>query len=408
MSDSKFSWTQERFTYLITLLKGMFQEQESGKGLSSNDFTGTLKDKLDGIASGAQANVVEIVKVNGTALTPDANKAVNIPVMTGANASTGGSNGVVPAPTSSERGKYLKGDGSWDTPENTTYSAASQSADGLMSSTDKAKLDGIDNGADANTIETVKVNGNALTPDANKAVNIPVMTGANASTAGSTGVVPAPAKGNQGKFLKGDGSWDTPENTTYNEASQSAAGLMSAADKTKLDGVATGATANVGTVTGVKMNNGTAKTPDSNGIVNLGTVITAHQDISGKANLASPEFTGTPKVPTATAGTNTTQAASTAFVAAAITAALNNITGVTFSFVASFSDLPATGAAGTFYFVPASDGSGTNNFIEYVWNASASKYEEVGRPEVDLSGYMQTADWPIITEAEIDAILASA
>jgi hypothetical protein len=35
-----------------------------------------------------------------------------------------------------------------------------------------------------------------------------------------------------------------------------------------------------------------------------------------KANLASPTFTGSPKVPTAAAGTNTTQAASTAFVAA--------------------------------------------------------------------------------------------
>lgn len=40
----------------------------------------------------------------------------------------------------------------------------------------------------------------------------------------------------------------------------------------------------VGTVTGVKMNNGTAKTPDANGVVDLGTVITAHQDISGKQN----------------------------------------------------------------------------------------------------------------------------
>jgi hypothetical protein len=37
-----------------------------------------------------------------------------------------------------------------------------------------------------------------------------------------------------------------------------------------------------------------------------------------KADLASPAFTGTPTVPTATAGTNTTQAASTAFVASAI------------------------------------------------------------------------------------------
>jgi len=40
--------------------------------------------------------------------------------------------------------------------------------------------------------------------------------------------------------------------------------------------------------------------------------------IATKANSASPEFTGTPTVPTASAGTNTTQAASTAFVQAAI------------------------------------------------------------------------------------------
>jgi len=37
-----------------------------------------------------------------------------------------------------------------------------------------------------------------------------------------------------------------------------------------------------------------------------------------KANLASPTFTGTPKAPTATAGTNTTQIATTAFVQTAI------------------------------------------------------------------------------------------
>ena len=39
-----------------------------------------------------------------------------------------------------------------------------------------------------------------------------------------------------------------------------------------------------------------------------------------KANLAGPTFTGVPSAPTATAGTNTTQVATTAFVAAAITA----------------------------------------------------------------------------------------
>lgn len=43
-------------------------------------------------------------------------------------------------------------------------------------------------------------------------------------------------------------------------------------------------------------------------------------DLSAKANLASPTFTGTPKAPTAPKGTNTTQIATTAFVMAAVNA----------------------------------------------------------------------------------------
>lgn len=46
-----------------------------------------------------------------------------------------------------------------------------------------------------------------------------------------------------------------------------------------------------------------------------------------KANLASPTFTGVPAVPTATAGTNTTQAASTAFVATAVANLVNAAPG---------------------------------------------------------------------------------
>ena len=46
-----------------------------------------------------------------------------------------------------------------------------------------------------------------------------------------------------------------------------------------------GFTSNTGTVTGVKMN-GTTKSPTS-GVVDLGTVITSHQDISGKADKSS-------------------------------------------------------------------------------------------------------------------------
>ena len=71
---------------------------------------------------------------------------------------------------------------------NTTYGIATSSADGLMSKSDKAKLDGISSGADAVTIKTVKVNGTALTPDSNKAVNVTVPTLANNATTTASGM----------------------------------------------------------------------------------------------------------------------------------------------------------------------------------------------------------------------------
>ena len=58
---------------------------------------------------------------------------------------------------------------------------------------------------------------------------------ATASAAGGTGLVPAPAAGAQAKYLRADGTWQTPPNTTYGLATASANGLMSAADKAKMD-----------------------------------------------------------------------------------------------------------------------------------------------------------------------------
>ena len=53
----------------------------SGKGLSTNDYTSAEKQKLSGIASGAQVNVIESVKVNGAKVEPSS-KAVDISVPT--------------------------------------------------------------------------------------------------------------------------------------------------------------------------------------------------------------------------------------------------------------------------------------------------------------------------------------
>ena len=58
--------------------------------------------------------------------------------------------------------------------------------------------------------------------------------------------------------------------------------------------------------------------------------------LDAKAPLASPALTGTPTVPTATAGTNSTQAASTAFVQSAI-ASVNAVSSVTHSVSSSAS-----------------------------------------------------------------------
>jgi len=55
-----------------------------GKGSSTNDYTTTEKNKLSGIASGAQVNVIETVKENGTAQTVSSKEInINVPTKTG-------------------------------------------------------------------------------------------------------------------------------------------------------------------------------------------------------------------------------------------------------------------------------------------------------------------------------------
>lgn len=69
-------------TLLISKIKSALGDKVdavSGKGLSTNDYTSAEKQKLSGIASGAQVNVIESVKVNGTKLTPSS-KAVDVTV----------------------------------------------------------------------------------------------------------------------------------------------------------------------------------------------------------------------------------------------------------------------------------------------------------------------------------------
>lgn len=93
--------------------------------------------------------------------------------MGAASASASGKAGLVPAPAAGAQAKYLRGDGTWVVPTNTTYGLASTTANGLL-----------------------------------RQLN-----------------------GSTSSFMRGDGTWATPPNTTYAVANESTNGLMAAADK---------------------------------------------------------------------------------------------------------------------------------------------------------------------------------
>lgn len=116
--------------YLWGKIKAKFVAKESGKGLSTNDYTTTEKNKLAGIAINANnyslptasSTVLGGVKV-GANLSISSGvlsaKDTTYGVMKGATASADGASGLVPAPTKGNEEKYLKGDGTWGTPAKT-------------------------------------------------------------------------------------------------------------------------------------------------------------------------------------------------------------------------------------------------------------------------------------------------
>lgn len=199
-----------------------------GKGLSTNDFTTAEKNKLAGlknythpttsgnkhIPAGGSANQILGWSADGTAKWVN-EKDTTYSVMSGATVDADGKSGLVPSPTKGAQ-RWLDSTGAWTTPPDTTYGAASTTSAGLMSAADKKKLDGIAAGANKYVHPSYTAQNSGLykiTVDAT----------------GHVSAVTAVAKGD----ITALGIPST--NTTYNDATQGTHGLMSTADKKKLD-----------------------------------------------------------------------------------------------------------------------------------------------------------------------------
>ena len=215
---------QSEYAALIAAIAGKVDKVE-GKGLSTEDYTTAEKTKLAGIEAGANAYTL-----------PAATTSALGGVKVGSNLAVD-ANGVI------------SGD----------YSAATTSANGLMSSTDKAKLDGIAEGATAVTVDSA-ISSTSTNPVENQAIytalsgKVDTETGKGLSSNDYTDTEKTKLAG----IEAGANAYTLPAATTsalggvkvgsnlavdangvlsgnYSNASSSAAGLMSAADKTALD-----------------------------------------------------------------------------------------------------------------------------------------------------------------------------
>ena len=93
-----------------------------------------------------------------------------------------------------------------------------------MKTKQTAKTDPTASGTTKDFIATITQNANGEVTATKKTVA--TMTGATSSANGATGLVPQPLKADAAKYLKGDGSWDTPTDHVYTEATSSAYGLV--------------------------------------------------------------------------------------------------------------------------------------------------------------------------------------
>lgn len=167
-----------------------------------------------------------------------------------------------------------------------------------------------------------------------------------------------------------------------------------------------GFTKNKGTVTSVavKMNGTTKGTVTNSGTIDLGTVITSHQDISGKQDKLTPgdnisivsntiSVTGLGNVENKTMDTAPTANSENYVTSGGVKTYIDNAIAAVEQFQYEVvSVLPAASAdtMGKIYLV-ADKHSSTDNYDEFITldNKGAYVWEKIGNTDIDLSGYVK-------------------
>ncbi len=251
--------------YLAETIYNIFVRKQFGKGLSENDYTDEEKAKLSGIAEGANRTVTDAA-LNTTSENPIQNKAVKAE----ADRLQGEINQKVPS-SRTVNGHALTG--------NVNLTAADVGADASGSATsalgsaksytDKKLVDLI--GGAPETLDTLKEVADALEANESVVEALDAAIGTKASTealeahinnqsnphdvtraqVGLGNVENKTGAEIRGEMTKaevvkalGYTPPQTDTDTTYDAATQSEPGLMSADDKKKLDGIAAGAQVN--------------------------------------------------------------------------------------------------------------------------------------------------------------------
>ena len=208
----------------------------------------TDKTKLEGIAEGAQIGTVTSV-ATGVGLTGGpitGSGTIGLNLISSTPLSETGVN--LPATLNEDRVYNVRLDQAsklavyvpW-----VEYNLVTGSNDGLMSSTDKSRLDAMSDNATSTSYSATLTSGQAigtLTIDGTDHVlythnPVPAMTGASASAAGAAGYIgTAPAAGQQNYYLSGDGYWKGVPSSSQEQ------GLFTNTEKTKLANIEESAT----------------------------------------------------------------------------------------------------------------------------------------------------------------------